>query len=394
MHLPIHIIFCIDTSASMSGGKLEYARAGIKESIKKLSDGDLFSVVSFSNNASVTVPPTSGDQWRSVTGDIDSLTSGGGTHIVNGLEQSRKVLEQMFSQLSNQHSVDHEKDAIQWIALVTDGRPGGLEDPSQLLDVPVPSSSRTKIDKHGAVAEALSNQGLTVHTAGVGDDYGKDIVEVLSARSQGESSHCSTGEDIESFFGNHIRNAQKVVATDPTLELTPKNEVTIEDIFLSVPQSKEVDVQKEEESRIVDVPDLNQEELPMFAFKLSLPPHDPDPYVTLATATLAVGSESVSEDLGGEYTEPEKVKDSLLLGRNEDIHEEYIGTKTSVIARKSPQKAQEEIEQYEQEHDGSTALTRQLKDQYETIESGDTDSTRTAEDEASRAIARKKREDT
>jgi len=333
--LPVHIVFCIDQSGSMSGKKIRQAKQGVENAMSLLEAKDKFGVVTFDNDAYVAVKPTSGDRTHQL--DLDTITAGGGTHIIKGLEESRNLLKKMDD--SNSYSLlnSNDQNAITWIALVTDGRPSSVSSAlSALVSGITNNTFGGELEKHSAVAETLNNDGITINTAGVGNDYGENIIEALSSRSGGTWEHHSSASGIGEFFRQKIREAHNVVATNPTLTFEPKNGVDVKDVVRTVPQIADVNYSTQRGSYVVtDFPDIRKDISPEYIFDLRIPSHDIAPDVTFGDITLNIGNEKLKESIKGDYVIDEGLARDIDEGDKEiakesDTANNYLGRKDSM----------------------------------------------------------------
>lgn len=386
--LPLDIVFCVDASGSMSGSKINNATSGIEESLKHLSSEDSFAVVSFDNSATVEVGQTSGDNWRSTTSEISSIQSGGGTNIIAGLGKSKDELGSMSSSSIGNRLLggSGNNDRIQWIVLLTDGRPGSnVSDALKGVFSSLTGSSlgSTLAEKHGSVAENLSDEGITIHTAGVGN-YDKDVVQAISERSQGEWNHCSSSREVAEFFKRQADSAESVVATDPRLRIESRNGAKFTDFYQSVPQSSDANISQERNGFVADAPDISGDTPPEFTFEMTLPSHERDPSVTVGEATLEVGSESVSEEIIVGFS------DMSLGETNEEVYEEHAITKASVNAGENPEEASKAIQKAKEEI-GETETLNEVEEKVGIVaRDTSSDAGRSAEEDVSRAIKRKR----
>jgi Mg-chelatase subunit ChlD len=378
--LPLDIVFCVDASGSMRGNKLNNTIAGIKKSLQHLSSEDTFSVVSFDNSASVTVSQISGDNGRSAKSSIDSIDAGGGTNIINGLARAKEELDSMSSaSLGKKLLGGGGSDRIKWIVLLTDGKPNSnVGDALKGVFSSLTSKSlgNSLAEKHRSIAEDLSKDGITIHTAGVGS-YDKNDVKAISEGSQGEWVHCSSPRGVAKFFRKRVNSAGNVVATDPILRVEPANGSNIKNPTQSVPQSTDGGIKSNRSGFVAEAPDISGDKPPEFTFDVSVPPHEQNPDVTVAKAVLEVGSETVSEDIVGGYA-------NMDLGKNEDV---YIERATSVAANNAesnPEEAAKAIQQAKDEI-GENETLNEAEKKVGMVKKGD----KGAEDDLSRMIARK-----
>ena len=82
-----NLVFLVDVSGSMSAAnKLPLVKQSLKMLVRELSANDRISLITYSGNAGLKLPPTSGDDKETILEAIDSLSSGGSTHGSAGIE--------------------------------------------------------------------------------------------------------------------------------------------------------------------------------------------------------------------------------------------------------------------------------------------------------------------
>lgn len=132
---PVEMVFVVDCSGSMKGEPLDKAKDAIKRAIKKLRDDDTFQVIRFSNTASALgyypVPATRENIRRGLS-YVDSLNSGGGTMMIEGIKAA----------------LDYPHDArrIRLVSFMTDGYIGNESD---ILAAIKPRLGRARIFSFG-----------------------------------------------------------------------------------------------------------------------------------------------------------------------------------------------------------------------------------------------------
>ena len=82
-----NLVFLVDVSGSMSAAnKLPLVKQSLKMLVRELSANDRISLVTYSGQAGLKLPPTPGDDKETILEAIDSLSSGGSTHGSAGIE--------------------------------------------------------------------------------------------------------------------------------------------------------------------------------------------------------------------------------------------------------------------------------------------------------------------
>jgi Ca-activated chloride channel family protein len=174
------IVFCVDTSGSMAGKKIQQTKEALKFCIQSLNQRDRFNIIDFSTEARSfrdrLVPATQANKRKAIK-YIKELCATGSTAIQEALTLS---LEQ-FQQGSKRSCM---------IAFMTDGRPNiGESDPNRLCQ-----DIRDKNDKD-----------IRIFVFGVGHDVNTRLLDMLSADHKGTCDYIAPNEDIEgrvsSFYG-------------------------------------------------------------------------------------------------------------------------------------------------------------------------------------------------
>lgn len=81
------IVFVLDVSGSMIGGKLQMGKSAICRCIEMLDENSKFSVITFQNKAKLIVPMTNASTTskKEALRAINTLIAGGGTEMSKGL---------------------------------------------------------------------------------------------------------------------------------------------------------------------------------------------------------------------------------------------------------------------------------------------------------------------
>ncbi len=186
------IIFILDTSGSMSGEKMEKARAALKFGVESLNPNDRFNVISFSGEehlmkANLIDAGASGKQ----TGlkFIENLRAEGGTNINDALVAAFKQFQ--------------KSDRPAMIVFLTDGLPTvGPTDVKQIVK---------------NVAEA-NRAGVRLFSFGVGYDVNTNLLDKLSADNRAVSDYIEPQEDLEVKVSNFFARVNYPVLSDLKLD--------------------------------------------------------------------------------------------------------------------------------------------------------------------------------
>ncbi len=111
------ICLVVDQSTSMKGSRNEMVKANISRLLKNLNGRDLISIVVFSDDAEVILPPTPVTNTNLIESKISLITPSGGTEIKKGLQAGMDLLWQ-----------GKEKNSASYLVLLTDGQTYGDEE--------------------------------------------------------------------------------------------------------------------------------------------------------------------------------------------------------------------------------------------------------------------------
>ncbi|MCK5008737.1 MAG: VWA domain-containing protein, partial [Spirochaetales bacterium] len=188
---PLNLAFVIDKSGSMSAAnKMDWVKDAFGIFIERVRDIDFVSLIVFDNSAKVVFPSTqmkSRDRRLEFRKAVDSIQTGGGTNLVDGLELGyQQVLANYRSEYTNR------------VLFLTDGvgESGGLLD----------------------MAETYRELGINVSTIGVGTDFDLELMVDLARRGGGSSRFISDREEMEETFGSELD--RMVVPVARYLEMT------------------------------------------------------------------------------------------------------------------------------------------------------------------------------
>lgn len=191
------VVFVIDRSGSMGGGRLELVKQTILELLSRLNRNDFLSVVSFDDSAIVEVEMkrVSEHNMSEVRRRIGDMRSGGSTNLEMGY---RKGIEQ--AALAGVETK---------IVLLSDGQANaGVVDPALL----------------GQLAARVTEHLISTSTIGIGTDYDERILDALAVASHGNHfAAINLGEAVDGLTAEFDDLLNKTVANlKVSIELAPK----------------------------------------------------------------------------------------------------------------------------------------------------------------------------
>ena len=196
------VVFVFDTSGSMSGEKIEKAKAALRFGVESLSPRDRFNIISFSGEEHLlkgSLVEAGKEARQEARSFIDNLRAEGGTNINDSVVAALKQFQ------------TSERPAM--IVFVTDGLPTvGTTDVKQIL-------------KNAADA---NRAGVRLFSFGVGYDVNTNLLDKLASDNRGASDYIEPNEDLEVKVSNFFAKVNYPVLSNLHLDL---NDVEAESLY-------------------------------------------------------------------------------------------------------------------------------------------------------------------
>jgi Ca-activated chloride channel family protein len=190
---PVNLCLVLDRSGSMSGDKMERAKAAAVEAVRRLGERDIVSLVIYDHEVETLVPAQSAANIEWIESRISSIHSRGNTALYGGLSQG---------------AAEVRKNAggrfVSRLILMSDG----------LANVG-PSSP----DDLGRLGASLLKEGISVSTVGLGTDYNEDLMTRVAQTSDGNTYFVENSADLPRIFAAELGDVLSVVARDVTVEI-------------------------------------------------------------------------------------------------------------------------------------------------------------------------------
>jgi Ca-activated chloride channel family protein len=185
--VPRDVTFVLDVSGSMSGKKIEQARAAGKQLLRTLSSADRFRLIDFSSDVRTfrdDFSPATGDNIRAAERYLDDLEAQGSTNISGALDEalSSRVLT----------------GRLPIILFVTDGQPTVGERDASVI----------------AATVAKDRGPRRLFTFGVGSDLNVSLIEQLALEGRGTASFVRPEESVERAVGIVASRLTSPLVTD------------------------------------------------------------------------------------------------------------------------------------------------------------------------------------
>ena len=183
---PVNVAIVIDKSGSMAGDKIKHAKDAAKHALDRLGPGDVVSVIAFSDKVEIIAPASSLSEREAVKAAIDRITANGSTALFAGVSKGSEELRK-----------NRQANQVNRIVLLSDGIANvGPSSPQDL----------------GRLGTALSKEGITVTTLGLGLDYNEDLMTQLALHSDGNHAFIKDSAELADIFQREFGDILSVVA--------------------------------------------------------------------------------------------------------------------------------------------------------------------------------------
>ncbi|MGH8047769.1 MAG: vWA domain-containing protein [Chthoniobacterales bacterium] len=183
---PLNLTLVLDRSGSMRGAKLEKARQAACAALRQLGKDDIFSLVTYDDNVEVLIPPQKNRDRDELEAKINSIEPGGSTALYAGVKTGAAELRKFI-----------DDEHVNRIVLLSDG-----------LANSGPSSPR----ELARLGVSLREEGISVSTVGLGDDYNEDLMTALAEASRANYYYVRDVEKLPGIFKEELGVSQSIVA--------------------------------------------------------------------------------------------------------------------------------------------------------------------------------------
>jgi Ca-activated chloride channel family protein len=202
---PTDLVVVLDRSGSMTGEKIEHARAAVRELTSQLGESDRFALVTYANVAALPIalaPATAAARaaWLEV---VASIVPDGGTNVSAGLDLAMDLVERS-------RGAGRAARAI----LISDGLANQGDDSTEGL-----------VRRAGRAAHGE----YVLSTVGVGADFNEYLMTALADAGTGNYYYLKAGADLGSVFAREFDAARTTVASALAVDVAPAEGVRVVD---------------------------------------------------------------------------------------------------------------------------------------------------------------------
>jgi Ca-activated chloride channel homolog len=189
------LTFVVDVSGSMdTDGRLELVKRSLIQLVDELDDDDVVSIVTFSDDASLVLEPTSAGDEDTIVRAIRRLETQGSTDVEAGLRLGYQQANRAY-----------DAEGINRVILLSDGIANrGLTDPDGL--------ARQLRDD--------ADEGINLITVGVGlGGFNDVLMEQLANQGDGFYAYVDTVDEAERLFEDDLTATLLTIAVDAKIQV-------------------------------------------------------------------------------------------------------------------------------------------------------------------------------
>lgn len=181
---PLALAVVLDTSGSMSDGKIEDAKRSVLRLLSDMRDEDEIALVRYSDDSQLIQPLARvGDVREMLESRIRSLVAGGGTNIPSGLSRGLRALDEA------------SRGRVRRIVLVSDGLDGTRAQAEEL-------------------ARSSFSRGITVSSLGIGLDFDQAYMGSVAQSGHGNFGFVNDGGSLASFLKRELEETATTTVED------------------------------------------------------------------------------------------------------------------------------------------------------------------------------------
>lgn len=192
---PSNLVFLIDVSGSMNeANKLPLLKQAFKLLVDQLRAEDKISLVAYAGSAGLVLPPTSGNEKKTIKDALDKLEAGGSTAGGDGIELAYEIAKKNFLPKGNNR-----------VIIATDG------------DFNVGISNESELQK---LIEEKRKAGIFLSVMGFGmGNYKDSQVETLADKGNGNYAYIDNIQEARKEFVQEFGGTLFTIAKDVKIQI-------------------------------------------------------------------------------------------------------------------------------------------------------------------------------
>ncbi len=197
------IVVVVDTSGSMEGEKLYFAKQALFELFERLDSADRFALVEYSSNASTLIPlqhvtPAAKTSFQRI---VSNLVASGSTNMSAGLDRGSDMLRSSTG-------------AAGRLVLLSDGLANAGDSSAAGLT---------------ARARHLSQRGFALSTMGIGQDFDEHLMTSLATSGTGAFYYLAKLDYLPEFLEAELASGRETYGVAANLHIQPASGITLVD---------------------------------------------------------------------------------------------------------------------------------------------------------------------
>jgi Ca-activated chloride channel family protein len=207
--LPLNLCLVLDRSTSMKGGRLQQVKEAARYIVENMGPEDVLSLVTFSDRAQLVLPGQHDIDHAAARSAINSIQSGGGTEILQGLTLGLEQVREWQSE-----------DCISHLILLTDGQTYGDEDGCIEL------------------AKRAAKEKVSLTLMGVGSDWNDKLLDDMARLSGAPeaSVYIDSTSKIAQAFHDRIHGLGDIFAHNVAMSIHLADQIALKEVFRVSPQ--------------------------------------------------------------------------------------------------------------------------------------------------------------
>jgi Ca-activated chloride channel homolog len=202
---PVNLALVIDRSGSMSGPKLQQAKAAARQLVAQLTSADRLALVHYGSDVkSMSSTLCTPANKEALFAFIDGIIDDGGTNIGAGLSRAQLLLV-----------ANSREYRVNRVILISDGQP---------------TEGLTGDDQLKGVAQQMRQAGLSLSSIGVGTDFNEALMESFAELGGGAYAYLEDAAQLSHIFARDLAAAGTQVAKQVGLTLSVSN-ATVEEVL-------------------------------------------------------------------------------------------------------------------------------------------------------------------
>ena len=198
----LNVILLVDTSDSMKGEKMEYAKKAVHQAIDTLHPGDACTVITFGASSQVIIPPFVAGKGAALSKAhslVGHMEPKGNTDMIAGLKKAADYAQREYT-----------ANKVNRIVMITDGRP----------------------DKENGLRQFVKLLSADIHTTsmGVGSDFNEDLLMNLADLGRGSYYYIREDDEIEAAVKKELADMEIIVAKDILVHINCREGVYVENV--------------------------------------------------------------------------------------------------------------------------------------------------------------------